>query len=272
MIRSLAGVAAISVMVLLDVSTSVADESGSQDWQFTDNSNPAEPTVSSNASGIASAEIGVGYLSSGWLASLSGFGNENGIWDLGFQNPDDPGMDTRGWVQLSIPNPAHAANGLYTDLILRTVQFVDGFIYKGSLTFSLPSGQYMGRTIVESLPGSLGGDWVEDEYRWRMAPGLEHLSLSITGAANGTVIGRIRIDTVGPVTTKPEALVINSIEKRNHALAISWAGGRPPYGVYTTSNLLSIGSWQQVGPLVTGTNAEVALIGPVGFIRVRGSD
>jgi len=272
-IKSLAGATAVTVAVFVSLSTSVVGESGHQDWDFTDAGNPAAPTVSSNASGIASAQIGVGYAGLGWQANLTGFGNQNGIWDLGLQNPDDLASDTRGWMLLSIPNPAFAGSTNYTDLVLRAVQFVvDGFIYPGDLTFSLPLGQYVGRTIVESLPGPLGGNWVEDEYRWRVAPSAEQLSLSITGAANGTLIGRIRVDTVGPSTIMPETLVINSIEKRSQVLALGWSGGRPPYGIYMTSNLLSIASWQQVGPLISGTNAEVPLVGTVGFIRVRGAD
>jgi hypothetical protein len=257
---------------LLVFSTIGAGESGHHDWQFADSVNPATPTVSSNTARIANAEISVGYLSSGWFASLQGLGNEYGFWDLGFQNPDQPGLDTRGWIVLNVPNLGFGTGSNPTDLVLRVVQFVDGFIYRGNLTLSPNFGQYMGRTVVESLPGSLGGDWVEDEYQWRFAPGLEQLSLSITGAVNGTLIGRIRVDTVRPATIEPEMLVITSIEKRNQALAITWAGGRPPYGIYASSNLMSFGSWQQVGPLISGTNAEVPLSGPVGFITVRGSD
>jgi hypothetical protein len=241
-----------------------------QDWQFTSDANPAVPTVATNAAGVATATIVLGYLPGGWLPSFSGFGTQTGLWDLGFQNPDDLTHDTRGQVLLNIPNLVPASGNSYTDLELRVVQFVDGGLYTGGLTFSIPGVVSSGRTVVESLPPP-GGNWVEDRFQWRLAPSPAPVSLTITGAVRGTLLDRIRADTVAPQVQVPQ-LVIHSITQRSQVLAITWAGGLPPYQVYVTSNLLSNGPWLPVGPPVSGTNAEIPLNPPAGFVRVRGSN
>ena len=97
------------------------------------------------------------------------------------------------------------------------------------------------------------------------------MSLTITGAVGGTLLDRIRADTVAP-QTQVLPLVINSVKQRGQVLAITWAGGLPPYQVYLTSNLLSNGPWLPVGTPVTGTNAEIPLNPPAGFVRVRGGN
>jgi hypothetical protein len=267
MMSKLSGVASVAWMCLWACGSSRAAESSYQDWQFSDfGANPSVPTVATNAAGVATARIVVGSASAGWLGSLDGFGSETGLWDLGFQNPDG----TRGQVLLSIPNPGAAGGSSYTDLRLRVVQFVGG-PYTGELTFSIPGAIPGGRTLVEEVPGGLSGMWVEDEFRWRLAPGPEVVSLTITSAALTTVLSRVRVDTESTVSEAVN-LVITSVVKSNQVLAISWAGGLPPYEIYVTSNLLSNGPWQQIGLPVSGTNAEIPLVGPVGFVRVRGSN
>ena len=265
--RQLSAVAGVSCICLRACLPSrAADATSFQDWQFTNADNPALPTVATNAAGVATATIVVGYVGAGWLADLSGFGTQTGLWDIGSQNPDDPTNDTRGRVLLNIPNPVPAAGGLYTDLELRVVQFVDGGIYTGDLTFSPTGAVFLARTTVESLAI---GNWVEDQYQWHLVPSPVPLSLTITGAVGGTMLDRIRADTVTPPA--PPSLVINSVVQSNQVLAITWTGGLPPYQVYVTSNLLSSGSWLPVGLPVSGTNADIPLDSPIGFIRVLGS-
>ena len=241
-----------------------------QDWQFTNDANPALPTVATNTAGVATAMIVLGYGSIGWQPSLAGFGTQTGLWDLGFQNTDDPAHDSRGQVWLNIPNPVPASGNSFTDLELRVVQFVDGTFYTGVLSFSIPGAVYAGRTVVESL-GGLGGKWVEDQFKWRLTPSPAPVSLTITGAVGGTLLDRIRADTLAPQAAVPP-LVINSVTQRNQTLSITWAGGLPPYQVYVASNLLSNGPWLPVGPPVSGTNAVIPLNPPAGFVRVRGSN
>jgi hypothetical protein len=180
-----------------------------QDWQFTNNANPALPTVFTNTAGVATATIVLGYSSIGWQPSLSGFGTQTGLWDLGFQNSDDPAHDTRGQVRLDIPNPVPASGNSHTALELRVVQFVDGFFYTGDLTFSIPGAVFSGRTVVESLTG-LPGKWVEDQYQWRLAPSPAPVSLTITGAVGGTLLDRIRADTAAPVG-QPAVTIVSGI-------------------------------------------------------------
>jgi len=265
--RQLSAVVGVSCICLwAGLPSRAADATSFQDWQFTNADNPALPTVATNAAGVATATIVVGYVGAGWLADLSGFGTQTGLWDIGLQNTSDLTNDTRGRVLLNIPNPVPASGGSYTDFELRVVQFVDGFIYTGDLTFSCTGAVFSGRTVVESLPPP-GGNWVEDQFQWHLVPSPAQVSLTITGAVRGTLLDRIRADTMTPVPP----LVINSVVKNDEVLAITWAGGLPPYQVYFTSNLLSYGSWLPFGPPVSGTNAEIPLDPPVGFVRVLGS-
>jgi hypothetical protein len=255
------------------LASAVADSSY-QDWQFTNNANPALPTVATNTAGVATATMVVGYAGAGWLDSLGGFGTQTGLWDLGLQNSDDLTNDTRGEVLLVVPNPvpATSSTNTYTDLGLRVVQFVDGFIYLGDLTFSIPGATYSGRTVVETLPpGSLPGNWVEDQFQWRLIPSPMPVSLTITGAVGGTLLDRIRVDTVSAVVPAPP-LLITSVVQSSQGLAIAWAGGVPPYQIYVTSNLPSTGAWQPVGLPMSGTNADITLAGPANYVKVGGSD
>jgi hypothetical protein len=259
---------AVSVLwlCLCACASSPAADTTSLDWQFPDNANPALPTVASNAPGAATAAISVGFGSAGWLADLEGFGTQTGIWDLGFQDPDDSQHDTRGRILLSFPSAPGARNGAM-DLGLRIVQFVDNSIYKGDLTFSVPPARIDPRVVVEQVPGPLGGAWVEDTFHWLLA----QVSLTITGAVGGTVLDRIRVDMVIEVaeTSKP---VITSVEKRGLVLVLSWAGGRPPFQLYAKSTLLFNSEWQAVGLPTSGTNAEILLDVPAKFVRVADSN
>ncbi len=267
--RQLSGVASVSwICLCAGLSSHGADATSFQDWQFTNNINPAAPTVVTNSAGVPTATMVIGSAGAGWLYSLPGFGTQTGMWDIGSQNPQDPTNDTRGQVWLAIPNPLPPSGGSYTDLKLRVVQYVDGGIYSGDLTFSTTGAVYGGRTIVEPSVG-LNGDWVEDQYQWHLVPGPAQISLVITGAVGGTLLDRIRVDT--DTAPAPPQIVINSVVKTNQALAISWMGGFPPYQVYVTSNLLSSGSWQPSGAPVSGTNAQVPLDLATGFVRVLGS-
>lgn len=268
-LRQLGGLAGVLCLCLCAGVSSRADASY-QDWQFPTSNNPTPPTVFTNTAGVATATIVVGYASIGWQTNLSGFGTQTGLWDLGFQNPDDPTHDTRGRVVLNIPNPLPASVNSYTDLGLRVVQFVGGPSYTGDLTFSIPGAIHAGRTIVESLPPP-GGKWVEDRFQWHLTPSPAPVSLTITGAMGGNLLDRIVADTVAPQAQVPP-LVISSITQRGEVLAITWSGGLPPYQVYVASNLLSNGAWVPLGQLVSGTNAEVPLNPPAGFVRVRGSN
>jgi len=258
-------------MCLIAVATSAAMDSSFQDWQFTTSANPAEPTVATNMAGVATAALRVGYSGAGWIDSLSAFGTQTGLWDLGFQNTDTTN-DTRGQVALDVPNPVPASSGTntYTDLELRVIQFVDGLLFKGDLGFSIPGATNGGRTVIETVPGPLPGQWVEDKFQWRLIPSPMTVSLTITGAVGDTLLDRIRLDTT---SAAPGAapLVITSVVQSNQSLAITWTGGTPPYRVYVTTNLLDGGSWQPVGLPVSGTNANVPLAGPSGFLKVGGS-
>jgi hypothetical protein len=147
MIRQFSRSAGVAWLCLCAGVSSWADTSY-QDWQFTNNATPALPTVFTNTAGVATATIVLGYSSIGWQPGLSGFGTQTGLWDLGFQNSDDPAHDTRGQVRLDIPNPVPANGNSHTALELRVVQFVDGVFYKGDLTFSIPGAVYVGRTVV----------------------------------------------------------------------------------------------------------------------------
>lgn len=270
MIRQSAGtVIALAVCVWAANRLWAADTSY-QEWQFQTSANPAQPTVATNTLGSATATIVLGNASAGWLGSLDGLGSETGMWDLGAQDLSRPEQDTRGRVILNIPTAAPTSSRSYTDVGVRIVQFVDGLFYSGDLTMSLTELAFVRRVVLETLPG-FGGRWVEDEFQGRLSPGPHGISLSITGAAFGTIVSRVILETLGPVNL-PEDLVITSAEARGETLTVTWAGGVPPYQVFVTTNIASNGPWQAVGLPVFSTGAEIPMVDSAGFIRVRGSE
>lgn len=256
-------------MCLCACLSSWAAQSSYQDWQFTTGETPAAPTAGTNSAGTAQASIFPGTASSGWLPSLEGFGTQTGFWDLGMRTPNDL---TNARVVLTIPNPLDAGGNAYTDLSVWVVQFIDGAFYPGDLTFSIPGAIPSGRTVIEDLSGgSLPGSWVEDNFRWHLAPAPEQLSLSITGAVGGTVVDRIRVEASSP-TAPVKPLVISSVGMRGQVLGISWQGGLPPYQVYVSTNVVDSAAWQPLGLPTSQSTAEVPIDRPVAYVEVRGSN
>lgn len=246
-----------------------AAETSSADWQFGSGVNPSPPTQQTNIAGAVSADIGLGYLASGWLANLDGFGTQTGLWDLGFQNSETPLESTVGKVFVEMPNST-VTDSDHTDLTLRVVQFVDNLIYWGGLTFSIPGAQFVGRTTVEKVTGGLPGYWYEDEFRWRLAPGPEQISLVITGA-NGTLLDRLRIDASNPSPAVPDIL-ITLFERQGPSLLLEWTGGKSPYEVLGSTNLTDQAGWSRIGLPIYESHAQIPLDGTVGYVRVRGSE
>ena len=186
MLRKVSCFLGISVLTLCVSSVASGSETNSLDWQFSTAANPSDPTVSNNFSGSATVTMAVGYLGEGWLINLLGFGSQTGLWDLGFQNPDDMVQDTRGRASIAITNAAPVSGSSGTELTLHLVQFVDGLMYKGGLTFSLPGETNVGRKTVEIVTGGLGGKWVEDTFFLdvRAESGTDHAECDRCGKRN----------------------------------------------------------------------------------------
>jgi hypothetical protein len=246
--------------------------SSSHDWQFTSGDNPAAPTFSTNSNGTASATFSPGFASTGWQESLPGFGSRAGLWDMGGQNPGDNTGGSRGKLLLTIPNPVGGDLGGETELTVHIVQFTDGLLYTGNLSFSLPGATNLGRTVVEMLylvPG--GGAWVEDKVRWRLAPSPGTVSLVITGAVMGTLLDGVRVEAITTESEVPPP-VITSAAKVNDTLQITWTGGRPPYQLFRATSLAPAAAWEPVGALVSGTSSSINIDDTYGLIRVAGSN
>ena len=269
MLRLLGGSLVQMGLCLWSCSSLLAFDSSYQEWQFTNNANPAFPTIASNAAGVAAAAISMGFASSGWLYGPPTYGSQVGLWDLGGQKRDEP-EDTRGNITLSVPVPAVASGKSYTDVRLRVLQYVDGLIYTGELEVSPPELLFLERTVVESIPGPLDRRWVEDVFAGRIAPSPQPVLVTVTGATNGTIVSAIRVDTEGPVVL-PEDLVITSVQQQNQALIVSWSGGLPPYQIYVATNIAPDSVWEPVGSPETGTSAEIPMMSTSAFVRVRGS-
>jgi hypothetical protein len=266
-----AGIYLMSILLVLTALHSTAAEASFQEWRFENATNPATAANVTNSAGVATALVSVGFLGEGWMGELPGMGSQTGIYDLGMQNPDQPATDTRGQVLLTVPNPrpADGSGKAITDLELRLVQFVDGVIYKGDLSFSPTNQSYLGRQVIEQLPPPFPGSWVEDKYSWKLTPGPEQISLTITGAPGGTLLDRITVLSSTTVVEVPPLLIISAVRQED-SVVVTWAGGTPPYQIYAGADLSSPGTWQPIGEPTTNTNAVVPIVDPLLFLRVSG--
>src|SRR6266516_2404968 len=126
------------------------------EWQFTTADNPATPEIGDPS---ATASITVGDFGTGWQ-DISGLGSATGCWDLGMN----------GSVTLTIPNLASPISA--HNATLSIVQWVDDFLFTGSLLYSVSGATQVGGTTTHLIehpdPAGAPGEWVQYDTVWNL--------------------------------------------------------------------------------------------------------
>lgn len=158
-----------------------ATSAGVIEWQFPTGVNPSSPQVGDPA---ALATVTVGQFGSGYKQNNAGYAAP-GVpvyWDLG----------QSGNVVLSVPSLSGDL-----DLTLLVRQYWDGGIYKGSLNYAVDNGS------LQSSPPKVWfadtatlGSWYDYTTVWHVSPSLNPETITIFGAANGTLVSDIQLTVV----------------------------------------------------------------------------
>jgi hypothetical protein len=154
-----------------------------QEWDFSTPSDPALPEIISNPFGDASADITVGQFGSGWHQQLPGMGTQTGYWDIGdgggsiiidIDNSLVENPFKEIWIQITY----------YNDITAAPIVDVQGGVFVGS-QLEIP---------VEHVP--TGGDWLLDQYVFRMYPNPSHEQIVILADPRWmSVIDQVVVDT-----------------------------------------------------------------------------
>jgi hypothetical protein len=152
-----------------------------QEWRFDTGANPADPEVINNTYGTATAAITVSNPAFGWRDQLSGFGTQQGYWDLGYDGTMVIDIDNR-------PDPLP-----YKEVWVQVTYFRD---IQEAPSVHVPGGQYIsGQTLlVEQV--STGGAWYLDQSIWLMEPNPPHEQIEIIADPFQSVVDQVVIDTI----------------------------------------------------------------------------
>lgn len=153
-----------------------------QAWTFSTRTNPATPEVSSNAYGLATASVTLGFMASGWLRD-AGLGSRTGYWDLGGS----------GLITVAIPN--QAADGPQASKYV----CVEVTHWDHPPLFVAPSVAVAGGSLIQQTnwvvePTGFGG-WSAYRGLWRLESASESESIVITAGTNGGIVDQVVVDT-----------------------------------------------------------------------------
>lgn len=166
-------------------------QSGStlQVWNFNTSANPAAPESGSNPYGAASSTATPGLGAGGWIGSLTLFGTNQGVWDLG----------RNGTLGLSIPN-APVTAGAWKYISVQVTQYRDG-VYNANAAVTIPgatliSSQTLTNRILTNTLGQVRARWIVVQSLWLMDPSPASESITITAGFNSSAIDQVVVDTL----------------------------------------------------------------------------
>ncbi len=163
-------------------------------WEFNSGANPATPQVGSPG---ATAAIQVGDFGAGWHNDW-GLGSATGYWDLGIN----------GSVTLTIPNLASPSQSYNATLSI--VQWVDGFLFSGDLSYAFSGATQVGSTTTHLIESTDFGSWVQYDTVWTLLASSDPSIITITGPGDGAIFSGIsaRITVVPEPTTLVAGLLL----------------------------------------------------------------
>jgi hypothetical protein len=147
-------------------------------WDFNNNANPAPANIGDPS---ATATIGVGQFGTGWHGNDLGLGSATGVWDLG----------KNGVVTLTIPGLASPLRSYGATLSI--VQWIDGPLFTGNLSYNFAGATQIGGTTTHLIQDTGFGKWVEYDTTWMLPANGSPSVISITAPSTGAIFDRITV-------------------------------------------------------------------------------
>jgi len=180
----------------------------SYSWQFTSPANPAIPETVVGGTTHARAIVAPGGYADGWIATNAVLGSAQGVWDLG----------SSGAITLNNPDGLAGASAQPRLITVSVKQYQDGAIYNQAASVSLANA-----TLVLSKDTMAGatliGEWQVHQTQWRVEARTELNSLVVSGAASGTLVDSIIVESELAASTRPQ-LAIRKLS--GSQVEISW--------------------------------------------------
>ena len=161
------------------------------EWQFNSGANP----TGTDLGPPGTATINVGAFGTGWHNNDFNLGSATGYWDLG----------KNGSVILLIPNLASPTASFNATLSI--VQWIDGPLYTGNLTYSLSGGTQVRGVTTHLIEATTHGSLVEYDTVWHLLASSNPVVFTITAPTTGAIFDRITV-VPEPTTIVAGALLL----------------------------------------------------------------
>jgi hypothetical protein len=228
-----------------------------QEWRFDTGANPLTAEVC-NAGAPHTATMTPGQFALGWRSQLPGLGDASGYWDMG----------SSGRITTPLPSLVSEAGTSVRYILVSVCQYQDGGIYGELAAVSIPGATYV-RTGVDFTAIGAVGEWQVNQTLWRVEAGESAGQVTVTGAANGSIVDQVVIEAGIPVSAPP----LLAVRALGAVVEIAWAASLQGFVLESNSDLDDAQGWQGVNavPQVVGDEQRVQV--PAGgsgvFFRLR---
>lgn len=228
-----------------------------QEWRFDTGSNPLTAEVC-NVGTPHSATMTPGRYALGWKSQLPGLGDATGYWDIG----------SSGRITTPLPTLVSEAGTAVRYILISVCQYQDGGIYDQLASVSIPGATYL-RTGVDFTDIGTVGEWQVNQTLWRVEAGELAGQVTITGAANGSIVDQVVVEAGIPVSAPP----LLKVRGLAGVVEIVWPASLQGFVLESNTDLNNAQGWQAVNsaPQVVGDEQRVQV--PTGgsgvFFRLR---
>lgn len=257
---------ALAVSAMLARSGTAADDtswrgqpgSTHQEWRFDTGANPLPAEVCNVGTPHSATIAPGGDLSLGWVTQLPGLGDASGYWDLG----------QSGRITTPLPSLVSESAPAVRYVLVSVCQYQDGSIYGELAAVSIPGATFV-RTGMDFNDIGAIGEWQVNQTLWRVEAGESAGQVTITGAANGSIVDQVIVEAGTPVSAPP----LLAIRGMGGAVEIAWAASLQGFVLESNTDLNNAQGWQPVNvvPQVVGDEQRVQV--PTGasgvFFRLR---
>lgn len=221
-----------------------------QQWRFDTDANPCTAEVVSNLSAGGEATIAPGDFAMGWNSQLPGMAGANGCWDLG----------RSGTITLPLPAAFATPTAEVQHLLVQVLQWRDAGIYRDPATVFVPGATAVAANRQTVALASVGG-WVLEQSEWDVSAGATADHVLVSGAANGTIVDSVSVETSrGGIVSRP-VLHIREVAGTN-LTECSWSAPSNSFILESTTALTDTATWQAV-------DAPVEIVGDLHRVAVE---